>query len=143
MILNITGIQFQRSNNFKRSEFIPSQTYIYTHLRIRDTKISSKCQVDYIAFKGELVNQDQMQSDRFDLEIIDGYQNNYQLIPNAITYNDNATPIVQSVLPKTGHYLGAYNLTITGINLQGNQVNVTIDSVPCHILSSNYTTIIC
>lgn len=106
-------------------------------MRIRDTKISSKCQIDYIAFKGELVNKDQIQSDGFDLEIIDGYQNNYQLIPKAITFNDNATPVIDSVSPKTGHYLGAYNLTLTGVHLQGNHINVTIDSVPCIILSSN------
>lgn len=84
-----------------------------------------------------------MQSNVFNLEIIDGYQNNYQLIPNAIAFDVDATPIVLAVFPKTGHYLGAYNLTITGINLQGNQINVTIDSVPCNILSSNHTTIIC
>lgn len=76
----------------------------------------------------------------FNIEIDDGY--NQQIIPNIVVYSDLASPVVTEITPRTGHYLGGYNLTITGINLQGN-VNVSIDTIPCLILSATYSTIIC
>lgn len=98
--------------------------------------------MDYIAFKGALVSTNTVSSNGpFELQVIDGYQN--QNISNVVTYSDSATPTINTVLPKTGHYLGGYNIVLTGTNLQGANINVNIDSVPCTIVSSNSTTIVC
>lgn len=135
-----------RSNNFKREDFNQtiSLSYVYSHFRIRDSSGLTKCSVDYVAFKGELVTTSSTVTTNtgpFELQISDGFQS--QIIPNAVTYTDSATPTINTVLPKTGHVLGGYNITLTGTNLQGTNIIVNIDSVPCLIVLSNSTNIIC
>ncbi|XP_013413864.1 fibrocystin-L-like [Lingula anatina] len=56
------------------------------------------------------------------------------------SYSQQATPVVESISPSSG--IGGTNLTITGQRL-GSPTSVTIDSVPCLLLDSNATTVLC
>lgn len=64
------------SNNFKRNEFNQtlSLSYVYSYFRIRDSSGLSKCSIDYVAFKGELVTINTVNTGPFDIQISDGYQ---------------------------------------------------------------------
>ncbi len=53
------------------------------------------------------------------------------------------TPIVTDVQPRIGHVEGGYTITITGSNLDLDTPDIKIDNIPCAIVSSSSTQIIC
>lgn len=81
------------------------------------------------------------ESQPFDAVIIDG--STTVNMPDAIVFSLSATPVVKNVQPKVGDYLGGYNLTIQGENLGPGVAAVYIDGVPCIVLESSSTQIIC
>uniref|UniRef100_H2Y4C5 G8 domain-containing protein n=1 Tax=Ciona savignyi TaxID=51511 RepID=H2Y4C5_CIOSA len=65
--------------------------------------------------------------------------------PSNFTYAATKTPIVQSLSPVRGGTGGGVNVTITGTGFVTDKslVKVTIAGVPCTVLSSSLTTIMC
>ena len=72
------------------------------------------------------------ESGTFDATLRDGI--NEVVLVDAVKFTENATPIVTEVNPKIGDFLGGYNLTITGTNLNTGSADVEIDGITCQIL---------
>lgn len=81
------------------------------------------------------------ESSTLDVVIFDGV--NEVTLDNAVVFSANATPIVNTVSPQVGDYLGGYNLTIQGENFNSGNAEVFIDGIECLVHSTSDTEIIC
>lgn len=124
---------------------------MYKAIRARDPSGKSQCSVDLIQFVGQVFIMNTTtafsstntsssaynasyvrptMSGPYAIELLDGFTT--EAVTSYYYFSDQATPTVTSVYPKTGHFLGGYNITITGTNLHGYYSHrVYLATVPC------------
>lgn len=114
----------------------------YRYIRLQHNS-TSQCNIAEMEFYGKVLTivSASPTSQFATVTYKDGY--NSLSFSNALEFRQDHTPTVDSVSPSYGDIFGGYQITIRGSYLNfGTQV-VLIDSIPCSIVSSNSSQIIC
>lgn len=131
-------------NTWKASTDISG--YRFIKLVPNDTQVvKSRCNIAEIQFFGAMTYAGSSTLASTECNAVVSLSGTTTILPSAVEYREDVTPIVQSLNPKLGPTYGGTDVTLTGSGFGNDILNIEIlfDEVPCVVKSTTGTTVVC